>query len=140
MKTFLRFFAVFLLLFLGFGGVYGGWILISDPSGSKFDWSLQLLNGTPFNTFLVPGIILLIVNGILPLGISIITIIRVKFFEWLIIIQGCILIGWLTSQVMFNKEFFMPGIHYPWYGIGFLLIIVGAMLLRNHHAINTTIE
>ncbi len=43
-------------------------------------------------------------NGLLPSAITILTITRAKYFEWLIIIQGCILIGWLTGEVLFNKE------------------------------------
>ena len=130
LKIFLRIFAILLLLFLGFGGIYGGWILISDPSGGKFDWSLELLEGTPFRSFLIPGIILFMVNGLLPLAIAIMTISRAKYYEWLTIIQGCILIGWLTSEVLFSKELFVPGIHILWYGVGLLLILNGVILLR----------
>jgi hypothetical protein len=35
--------------------------------------------------FLIPGIILFMVNGLLPLAIAILTITRAKYFEWLII-------------------------------------------------------
>jgi hypothetical protein len=71
MKTASRILAFILLLFLGFGGIYGAFILISDPSGSKFDWSLDLLNGTPFSSYLLPGIVLLIANGIFPLCVAV---------------------------------------------------------------------
>jgi hypothetical protein len=41
--------------------------------------------------FLIPGIILFMVNGLLPLAIAILTITRAKYFEWLII-AGAILL------------------------------------------------
>ena len=69
MNNKLRLFAVILLTFQGLGAIYGGWMLISDPSGQKFQWMVELLEGTPFKNFIIPGIILFIVPGLLPLFI-----------------------------------------------------------------------
>lgn len=76
MTTTLRILALFLLLFLGFGAIYGALMLISDPSGGKIEWSLELLHGTPFSTFLIPGIVLLLTIGLFPVYIAVITILR----------------------------------------------------------------
>ena len=127
MKKLLRILAIFLLMFLGFGGIYGAWMLISDPSGGKFQWSLDLLNGTPFKSFLIPGIVLMLSNGILPLIVAAATILKRRNAGWLILIQGGITIGWLTAQLIFNSEFFVPGMHYSSYGIGVLLVVVGLL-------------
>lgn len=127
MKKLLKILAIFLLMFLGFGGIYGAWMLISDPSGGKFQWSLDLLNGTPFKSFLIPGIVLMLSNGILPLIVAAATILKRRNAGWLILIQGGITIGWLTAQLIFNSEFFVPGMHYSSYGIGVLLVVVGLL-------------
>ena len=132
MQAFLKAITIFLLLFLGFGAIYGGWILISDPSGAKFQWSLDLLKGTPFKNFLIPGIILFIMNGILPVIISILIIVKAKYYEWLIIIQGCILIVWLSAEIIFNKDLFAPTMHYPSYAVGILLIGTGTILSKTN--------
>jgi hypothetical protein len=92
MKPTLRILAIFLLLFLGFGGIYGALMLISDPSGGKFEWSLDLLNGTPFNSFLIPGIVLLIVNGLFPIFVAVITVLKKSYARTLILFQGVIVI------------------------------------------------
>jgi len=59
-----------ILIFTGIGGLYGGYSLIAAPDGSKLQMSTEILSNSPFNTFMVPGIILLIFNGLLPLLIA----------------------------------------------------------------------
>jgi len=128
MKPILRILAIFLLLFLGFGGIYGALMLISDPSGGKFEWSLNLLNGTPFNSFLIPGIVLLIANGLLPIFVATITGLKKSYAHTLILLQGVIVIIWLSIQLVLNPDFFLPVTHYPSYSIGILLMIIGLKL------------
>ena len=129
MRVILRIIVIVLLGNLSFGAIYGGWILISDPSGEKFGWTIEILNGTPFHNFLIPGIILVSFNGILPFVIAVLTLIKSRFHEWLIILQGCILIVWLTAEIIFNTDFFEPVLHYPSYATGLLLVILGLVLL-----------
>jgi len=133
MKTTLRILAIFLLLFLGFGGIYGALMLISDPSGKKFEWSLELLNGTPFDSFLLPGIVLLIVNGLLPIYVAIIVGLKKKYAHTFILIQGVVVIIWLSVQLMMNPDFFLPVTHYPSYSVGILLVVIGLLLQRQKH-------
>ena len=130
MKTTLRIFAIALLLFLGFGGIFGAWMLITDPSGGKFEWSLDLLIGTRFNSFLLPGIILMIANGILPLYITVSILQKKKYASWLILFQGMVVLGWLSAQLIFNPDFFVAEIHLTTYGVGILLGIIGWTLHR----------
>ena len=132
MKTkLLRILAVILLLLLGFGGLYGAWMLISDPSGGKFGFPPELLVKTPFSDYLIPGIILLLFNGLLPLFITIIILLNRRSHSWWIMIQGSILVGWLTSQLIFNPDFFVPEMHYPFYVIGVLLLVAGLLLVKD---------
>lgn len=130
MKAGLRIVSVLILLFLGFGGLYGALMLISDPSGGKFGWSLDLLTGTPFKSFLFPGIILAISNGLLPVFIAITIILKKRFAGWLLLMQGCITIGWLTAQLIFNPAFFVPEMHYPTYVVGVMLVVIGLLSIR----------
>ncbi len=67
MNKLIRIITVIILLFLAIGGLYGGWTLINDPSGSDFGWTTDMLKGTPFWDFQIPGIILWLFNGLLPL-------------------------------------------------------------------------
>jgi len=130
MKLLLRILAVAILVFLGFGGVFGAWMLITDPSGAKFEWSLDLLNGTPFRSFLIPGIVLMLANGLLPLFIAVLTILKKGLAVPFIIVQGIVVLVWLTAQLIFNPDFFVAEMHYPTYLLGLVLIIIGLVLRK----------
>lgn len=132
MKTTIRILAISLLLFLGLGGVYGAIMLISDPSGGKFEWSMDLLNGTPFNSFLIPGIMLLVSNGLFPIFTAAITVLKKSYAHTLILLQGIIVLIWLSVQLILNSDFFQPVTHYPSYSTGFLLVIIGLVLRRQN--------
>ncbi len=56
-----------LLFFQSVSGLYGGGALIMDPTGNLLQMPTALLQGTPFQDFLIPGGILFIVLGIFPL-------------------------------------------------------------------------
>lgn len=52
-----------LLVFLSAGAVGGGAGILSDPSGGFLKMSARDLAGSPFSSFLIPGLFLLIVLG-----------------------------------------------------------------------------
>lgn len=57
-----------MLAFLGLSAIGGGGALIICPSGKLLgDLPLSILERSPFNDFLVPGIILFVVLGIIPI-------------------------------------------------------------------------
>lgn len=58
---------IFLLGFLGLGAVFGGGVLIISPTGALIGMPLSMLAGSPFHSFLIPGILLFTVIGIFPL-------------------------------------------------------------------------
>jgi len=58
---------LFLLAFLGMSAIGGGGALIISPSGKLLGGlPLSILERSPFNNFLVPGIILFVVLGLIP--------------------------------------------------------------------------
>ena len=56
-----------LLAFLGLGAIGGGGVFIISPDGKLMGMPLSMLKNSPFNSFLIPGIILFSVLGIVPL-------------------------------------------------------------------------
>ena len=58
---------LFLLAFLGIGAVFGGGVLIISPNGKLFKMPLSILKSSPFSNFLIPGIILFLVLGLVPI-------------------------------------------------------------------------
>jgi hypothetical protein len=66
-KTFACHLLIFLHIFLGIGALFGGGVLIVSPDGSILSMPLKMLQNSPFNNFLIPGLILFVGLGILPL-------------------------------------------------------------------------
>lgn len=58
------------LAFQGLSGVAGGVGLIADPGGTAIGIPLAWLQGSPFTSYLVPGVVLLTVLGIGPLVVA----------------------------------------------------------------------
>lgn len=130
MKTFLKILAIFILLYIGLGALYGSWMLLSDTSGGNFYLSADLLKHSPFHDYLIPGIILLLFNGLLPLFIVVSVFRKTKNHPRLVILQGLILIGWLTVELLINPAFFVPFLHYSLYASGIGLVIIGLVFMK----------
>ena len=58
---------IILLVFLGISAMGGGSLFIIAPSGTLFGMNPYLLKDSPFQSFLVPGIILFSILGLAPL-------------------------------------------------------------------------
>ncbi|MCB0430064.1 MAG: hypothetical protein H6585_02275 [Flavobacteriales bacterium] len=126
MKRLLKIIASVVLLFNAAGAVYGGCSLIAFPDGSGMGLSTQLLAHSPFDTFLVPGIILLLVNGVFSLVVFGTLIQKYKYAARLVFLQGSLLLGWLVIQVALIRMLYF--LHYVMGAVGLVLVVVGRML------------
>ncbi len=70
MNTTTRNLFLILLALLGLGAMFGGGVLIISPSGKLFGMPLSMLENSPFNDFLIPGIILFSLLGLAPIGVA----------------------------------------------------------------------
>jgi hypothetical protein len=110
------FFAILLMLlqlFQAISALFGGFVLIYDPSGGKMQMPLTWLKNSPFDNFLVPGIILFLLLGILPLftlysliarpkwkWANILNIYPDRHFAWTYSLYlGIMLSIWITVQI-----------------------------------------
>lgn len=59
-----------LLAFQALGGIFGGLSLTLSPSGEIMHMPVSMLEGSPFSDFLFPGLILLVLLGLLPLFVA----------------------------------------------------------------------
>lgn len=120
---------ILLQLLLGIGALFGGGGLILDPSGELIQMPFSILEHTPFDSFLVPGIILFTVLGILPLIISFglitkkewkaadrLNLFRDRHWSWSFSLYiGFVLIGWITIQMyMINGVALLHVIYIFW--------------------------
>ena len=106
----------FLLAFLGLSAIGGGGALIISPSGKLLGGlPLSILERSPFNSFLIPGIILFVVLGLVP-GLLVFALLkkptsilaeRINFFKdmhwsWLFsIYEAFALIIWILVETIY---------------------------------------
>ncbi|MFO7932735.1 MAG: hypothetical protein R6U78_01530 [Bacteroidales bacterium] len=128
MKKVSRIIAIVLLFLLGVSALFGALGLILDPSGRAMQLPEGILDPTPFHNYLIPGILLGIFNGLFSLIIAILVIMRIRLYPWLIIFQGCVLMVWLTAEVLMGMYY--PALTLPYYILGVLLILCGLFVRR----------
>jgi hypothetical protein len=88
-----------LQMLIGISAVFGGLSLVMEPTGEILSMPLDLLVGSPFNNFFIPGLILLVVNGLGNMYGSIITFQRKSYSGHLGIALGLIMVIWIAVQV-----------------------------------------
>jgi hypothetical protein len=92
--------AVVLEIFLGLGALFGGGALILGPDGHLLGMPTALLAGSPFPSYLVPGIILFTFVGVAPLVAAAITFRRHPIAPLAAIAVGLTLIGWVSVEMV----------------------------------------
>ena len=65
LKQYLRLTSISLLLLTAINATVAGVLFIIDPSGHGMGMSVSYIKDSPFTSYLIPGIVLLIVNGFL---------------------------------------------------------------------------
>ena len=128
MEKALRILCICMTLLLGLLAMGGGIMLIIDPSGKSMQFSLTLIENTPFTNYLIPGIILTVLVGLFSLVVGILIIKKYKHYPLLMILLAGILIGWLTIELIINIEFWWPEMHISLYAMSLLLILTGGWL------------
>lgn len=128
MNQFLRILSIVLLIFTGINALIAGSIFIFDPSGQKIGMTLDYLKFSPFHSFLIPGIILFLVNGVSNIFTAFITIKRNKFSNNMIITQGVLLVGWILIQIRMVRD--LNPLHVIMFSIGAVLITSGILLIK----------
>lgn len=119
----LRFGIISLLLLNAISATVAGIILMQRPDGSLIGINKSILKYSPFNDFLVPGIILFICNGLSSIFVVYKLIKNTKDASLYLLLQGLISIGWITIQSIMLKSFNM--LHLTFGMIGILFLVAG---------------
>jgi hypothetical protein len=129
MSRFLKYSALFLLLFNSVGAFYGGTSLIVHPDGSGIGMHTNVLAHSPFSDFLIPGIVLLLCNGVFGAVASYhVWKNSPKAALW-VMAQGVILLGWIIIQIFMLQFLFV--LHVVMGSAGVLLVLMGWKGRRN---------
>lgn len=127
-NSLIRIYSIMLLLLLGIAALTGGWELMNDTSGRSLGWTLDKLEGSPFEDYFIPGIFLFVFLGIISIAISILVFKKVKEYPILIISQGGILLIWIVIQAILIWEFNL--LHLICISSGLFIIASGIFLLK----------
>ncbi len=89
-----------LQLFIGIGGIAGGIGLLLKPSGANMGMNTEVLTGSPFQNYLVPGLTLLLIIGVGNLIGSAASFLRYRYSGELTVFLGGFLALWIILQVI----------------------------------------
>jgi len=123
-----RIVAIVALSFLGLSGIVGAIPLIVNSGGEPWRMPQILLQYSPFHSYLVPGIILLVANGLLTLWVLVRTLGKHRGFGWWVMAQGVVLLGWLIVEVAMLRLMVWP--HYLYGAVAIALVISGITIVR----------
>jgi len=115
-----------LLFFLGLSALPAAIFMLMDPSGSEMGLPAEMLDQTPFDSFLIPGILLGFFNGILSLLFAILVVKKHRLQAWMVMFQGSVLMIWLTVEVLMGLYY--PALTLPYYLVAILLLSCGLLM------------
>ena len=122
MKTIL-----FLLIsFIAITATLSGLLLISQPDGSILQLPLSLLEGSPFTTYLIPGVLLLVLVGIINLLAVFFNLKRdPSRYDWAM--GGGVSVDvWILAQLIIIQT--VHWLHIIYFGIGLIVFLLAYQL------------
>jgi hypothetical protein len=123
-----RIVAVATLVFLGLSATVGAIPLLVHPTGEPWAMPQTLLRYSPFHSYLVPGIILLVANGLLSWLALWLTVRTHSGYGWWVAAQGCVLSGWLIVEIAMLRLAMWA--HYLYGAVALVLVVAGIALAR----------
>jgi hypothetical protein len=129
MQKIIKISAVVLLLFTSVSALFGGSVLVADPTGALLEMTPAVLKAGPFRDFFIPGIVLFTFVGMSSLVIAVLVIKNRHLAPLLIIFQGIILVIWITVQVMVIVEF--NALQFVYSSLGILFIFLGSSMSKS---------
>lgn len=84
---------------LGLTAVVGGIVFLVAPDGSIYGLSVEMLSGTPFSDYLVPGLLLFLVLGVYPLVVAYLTVVESEWAWPASVSVGVAALAWMGVQI-----------------------------------------
>ncbi len=134
---------LFLHLFLGLNALGGGALLILYPDGSGLGMDPSWLDHSPFDSYLIPGFLLFIFMGLLPLFAATGLMLRPEWkwpmrlnlyadrhWSWAFsLYSGVTVITWITVQLILTQYFWLQPVMI-FTGLLILILTVSPPVMR----------
>jgi hypothetical protein len=118
-----------LQMFIGLGAVVGGVGLISAPDGANLRMPVECLSDSPFSDFLIPGIVLLVVNGFGSITGGVLSFRHHLYAGQIAVGLGAFLMMWIVAQI-----WWIGLVHWLqplYFALGVLELVLGSLLWRS---------
>jgi hypothetical protein len=120
--------AVALEVFTAVGAIPVGLAMLTDTTGGSVGLPGGWIEATPFGSYLVPGLYLLLVNGVGMLVAAGLVVARHRSAPWLTAILGVGLVIWIAVQVVVLPETSLLQVVFG--ATGLALTAIGAAWVR----------
>ena len=118
----------FILALVAVGAIPAGMALILKPDGSVLHMPTDILQGSPFNDFLIPGIFLFGVNGLAGLVGAVLCFFHSRYSAISGLILGIGLVVWIIVQLLTTG--LISWMQPAYFTIGLVEIILGLLIMR----------
>ena len=115
------------VIFQGLSGLFGGIGLIIDPSGKMLNIPIEWLQGSPFNNYLLPGIILFTILGVFPI-IVLIWLLKRNYKGWIgSVVLGVALLIWIFTEIIIIGYQTTPPLQLIYGILGLIILILSSI-------------
>jgi ABC-type proline/glycine betaine transport system permease subunit len=116
------------LALVAVGAIPAGLAMIQKPDGSILHMPTDILQGSPFNDFLIPGIFLFGFNGLGSLAGAVLCFIHSRYSAISGLILGIGLVVWIIVQLLTTG--LISWMQPAYFTIGLVEIILGLLIIR----------
>lgn len=117
-----------ILTLVAVGAIPAGLAMILKPDGSIMHLPLDILHGSPFKDFLIPGLFLLGVNGMAGLAGAVICFVHSRYSALSGMLLGIGLVVWIIVQLLTTG--LISWMQPAYFTIGLIEIVMGLLIMR----------
>jgi len=118
--------------FTAVGAIPAGYGMLSDTTGAGLGMSPEILANSPIDSFLLPGLFLLIVNGFANLAAAVLSFTRNRYAGHAGLLLGLAMILWIVIQVWWIS---LSSVLQPvFFVIGIINTLLGWRIIRAQRA------
>lgn len=122
--------------FVGLGAIGGGIMAILNPTGPG-GMPAEVLKNSPFNDFLIPGIILFTIIGIGNIFSAVTILLKSKYQGYISSVFSWALVIWIIVQCIMLRS--VVALHVIFFVIGLVEVVISTMLLFEQRLFPTKI-